>query len=83
MQKTVKSFILTEMDIVMKYHNKIIAIECKATLSPSLSRGNHNAIADINPYTTFVVAPVKKGWPLKPEIDIVSLTELILQLKKL
>ena len=72
-----------EMDLVMKYYNKIIAIECKSTLSPTLSRGNYHAIEDINPIATFVVAPVAQGWPLKPDIEVVSLTELIKRVKEI
>ena len=72
-----------EIDIVMKYYNKIIAIECKSTFSPSLSKGNYNAIEDINPCATFVVSPVNEGWPLKPKINVVSLAELIQQLKEI
>ncbi len=70
-----------EIDIVMKYKSKIFAIESKATLSPVLSKGNYNAIHDINPDYTFVVTPAKKGWPLKKGIDVVSLDELIKKLK--
>ena len=72
-----------EMDIVMKYYNKTIAIECKSSFSPTLSRGNYNAIEDINPDATFVVAPVDKGWSLKPTIDVVSLEELIRRVKEI
>jgi len=67
----------SEMDIVMKYSDKVIAIECKSTLSPSLSKGNYHAIEDIHPIATFIVAPVSAGWPLKPGISVVSLAELI------
>ena len=72
-----------EIDIVMKYYDIIIAIECKSSFSPSLSKGNHNAIKDINPLKTFVVAPVDKGWPLKSDIDVVSLAELIRKVKEI
>ncbi|MFO8066672.1 MAG: ATP-binding protein [Bacteroidales bacterium] len=67
----------SEIDIVMKYKSKIFAIESKATLSPVLSKGNYNAIQDINPDYTFVVTPAKKAWPLKNGIDVVSLDGLI------
>lgn len=67
----------SEIDIVMKYKTKIFAIESKATLSPVLSKGNCNAIQDINPDYTFVVTPAKKAWPLKKRIDVVSLDGLI------
>jgi len=72
-----------EMDIVMQYYNQVIAIECKSTLSPSLSKGSYLAIEDINPIMTFVVAPVAAGWPLKPKVEVVSLGELINKIKEL
>ncbi len=65
-----------EIDIVMKLYNKTFAIECKVSLSPTLSRGNHNAIADIAPDHTFVVIPTTEGWPIDRGIDAVSLGEL-------
>ncbi len=69
-----------EVDIVMELRNKVFAIECKATLSPVLTKGNYNGIADINPVKSFVVAPVKSGWAMAPGIDVVSLDEIIINI---
>jgi len=66
-----------EIDFVMAYKNKIFAIECKSTVSPSLSKGNYNAIEDTRAHEAFIVAPVKKGWPVKPHVHVVTLKELI------
>ena len=65
-----------EMDIVIKQGDTIFAVECKATVSPVLTKGNYSAIDDIAPLRTFVAAPVKAGWPVKPNIEVVSLVEL-------
>ncbi len=65
-----------EIDFVMKLYNYVFAIECKSGLSPTLSKGNYNAIEDISPTHTFVVLPIEKGWPMKQSIDAVSLNEL-------
>jgi len=65
-----------EIDFVVKVKNRVFAIECKSGMSPSLSKGNYNAIEDVHPIHTFIVCPVEKGWQLKNEIDIVSLTEI-------
>lgn len=72
-----------EMDIVMTLRRKVFAIECKATVSPTLSRGSYNAIEDIAPIATFIAAPITEGWKLKSEIEIVSLKELISKIKSL
>lgn len=66
-----------EMDIVMKYKQKVFAVECKASVAPKLTRGNFNAIEDIKPDKTFLAAPVKEGWKMTKGIDVVSLSELI------
>ncbi len=65
-----------EIDFVMKIYDSVFAIECKSGLSPTLSKGNYNAIEDISPTHTFVVLPIEKGWPMKQGIDAVSLTEV-------
>ena len=67
-----------EIDFVMKIRNRIFAIECKTSLSPSMSTGNYRAIEDISPEKTYVVSPVKEGqgWIMKNNIELISLSEL-------
>ncbi|MBP1629437.1 MAG: hypothetical protein H6Q15_330 [Bacteroidetes bacterium] len=71
-----------EMDFVMKYRNKIYAIECKASLSPIVSKGTYNAIEDIQPNQVFVCSPVEKGYMMNKDIEVVSLNELVEKIKK-
>ena len=72
-----------ELDIIMKYNGKTVALECKTGTTPSLSKGNHRVIHDLNPVKTFIVAPVKTGWPAKPGIEVTNPEELIVQLKQI
>lgn len=65
-----------EADLVMTFKNTVFAIECKASYSPSLSKGNYNAFADISPKHTFVVTPSPDSWSMKEGVDIVSLNGL-------
>jgi hypothetical protein len=67
----------SEIDFVLNIDRSVYAIECKVSFSPTLSKGNYLAIEDIKPKHSFVVIPAEKGWPLKPGIDVVSLTELL------
>lgn len=71
-----------EIDIVVKINKQIFAIECKASLSPSLTKGTFFAIEDIQPNYTFIVAPVQSSWSVKKSIDIVSVSELLKQIQK-
>ena len=69
-----------EIDFVVKIADKVFAIECKASLSPKLGKGNHNAIADISPAGSFVVFPGGDGWPIDENIDAVNLNGLFVKL---
>jgi predicted AAA+ superfamily ATPase len=66
-----------EIDFVVTRRQTVYAIECKASLSPRLSRGNHCAIEDIAPVRTLVVTPGQENWPLAPGIEVVSLPGLL------
>jgi predicted AAA+ superfamily ATPase len=72
-----------ELDFILEYGIKTIAIECKASKSPSLSKGNYYAMKDIRPLKTLVVAPVEKGWSAKENIEIVSVNEAISQISQI
>lgn len=72
-----------EIDFVMKIHGAVFAIECKASYSPSLSKGNYLAIEDIASIHTFVVTPSRDSWSMKENIDVVSLGELKNKIDKL
>ena len=70
-----------EIDFVLKFGRQTIAIECKASYAPSLSKGNHVAIADVNPKHTFIAVPSTDSWAMSKGIDVVSLIDLIKRLK--
>lgn len=72
-----------EIDFVMKIRNTVFAIECKSSFSPTLSKGNYNAIEDIAPKNAFVVSPIAKGWQMKEGIDLVSLGELEMKIREI
>ncbi len=65
-----------EIDFVMKIDGVILAIECKASYSPSLSKGNYFAIEDIAPKKTFIVTPSQNSWSMKKGIDVLGLSQL-------
>lgn len=71
-----------EIDFVMEYKNNVFAIECKSSKSPALTKGAFNAIEDINPSFTYVVAPVETGWQKNEKIRVVSIQELISDITK-
>lgn len=66
-----------EVDLVLSDGSRTCIVECKATQAPSLSKGNHAAIHDLQPEQTFVAIPAETGYPMQPSIQAVSLLELI------
>lgn len=66
-----------ELDFVVQHDNRTLAIECKASYSPTLSSGNHAAIEDVRPEQTFIVTPSADSWSMRKGIDVVSLEHLV------
>jgi predicted AAA+ superfamily ATPase len=68
-----------ETDFVVRLGRKVFAVECKASHSPVLSKGNYLAFEDTNPNNAFVVIPPGtnvQSWSMKKGIDIVPLSDL-------
>jgi predicted AAA+ superfamily ATPase len=65
-----------EIDFVVRLDNKIFVVECKASFTASLSKGNYLAIEDIAPDHTFVITPSSDSWSIKKGIEVVSLEKL-------
>lgn len=63
-----------EIDLILKFRTgEVWAIEIKRGLSPSLTKGFHTALADVNPGKSFVVYGGEDRFKLKPGIEAISL----------
>jgi len=71
-----------EIDFVVKLNGKIFAVECKASFTSTLSKGNFFAIEDISPEQTFVISPSEDNWSIKKGIEAVSIRGLVKGLQK-
>ncbi len=58
------------------YAERCWAIEIKRSLSPRLSKGVHQARADLQPERMVVVTPSPTGYPLADGVEVVGLAEL-------
>jgi 16S rRNA A1518/A1519 N6-dimethyltransferase RsmA/KsgA/DIM1 with predicted DNA glycosylase/AP lyase activity len=45
----------------LELNNKVIAIECKASSAPQLTKGSYRALELINPDFTFIVSPINSA----------------------
>jgi uncharacterized protein len=66
-----------ELDFICTNGSKTVAIECKATLSPVISKGSYFALKDTGISKLLVVAPVEKGWRKSENTFVVSLSEAV------
>lgn len=69
-----------ELDLVLKYGSKIIAIECKSSSAPKLTKSNYSAISDIKPEMTYVVAPIEKAFNIDDRIRVCNIGEIVQEL---
>ncbi len=73
-----------EIDLVLLRGNRKIAIECKASAAPQLTKGNWDALAGINPDYTFVIAPITgSAYQLNNNVIVAGLAEAISRLKQI
>jgi predicted AAA+ superfamily ATPase len=71
-----------EIDLVLILGNRKIAIECKASVAPQLTKGNWDALTDINPDHTFIIAPITgSAYQLNNNVIVAGLEEAISRLK--
>jgi predicted AAA+ superfamily ATPase len=74
----------TEMDFVIaKAGIPYIAIEVKLSASPSITKSFTNAIQDLKTEHNFIVAPVLVGYPLKNNVQVLSIKELLIKVSNL
>jgi len=67
-----------EIDLILQKAEQRIAIECKASSAPKLTRGFYSALADLNIEKAFVIAPISgPSYPLKENTIVISLTEFL------
>lgn len=69
-----------EIDFVLIGSSRKIAIECKASVAPSLTKGNYSSLEEIRPDMAYVVSPVKESYPISENIMVCDLQSLIQQL---
>ena len=69
-----------ELDLIIQKSNTIIAVECKASVAPQLTKGFWRAIEFVKPQKSFVVAPVKGNYKIHDNVDVCGLAELYAKL---
>jgi predicted AAA+ superfamily ATPase len=63
-----------EVDLVLTFRNQQTwTIEIKRSSAPTVSKGFHQAAADLGAVRKLLVAPVEQSYPMKESIEVVDL----------
>ena len=71
---------LAEIDFILKKGRRTVAVECKLSKSPQLSKGFFTLMSDLKIKEGYVVCPISSSFPLKENVTatgIASLSELL------
>ena len=61
-----------ELDLLVEHGTRKTAYEIKFSSTPKVARGFWQACEDVGVHHAFVMAPVREGWPLADNVEVVS-----------
>lgn len=70
-----------EIDLILKKGSRMVAVEFKATTTPSLTKGFYMAIDELEIKEVYVIAIVKETYPIKKGVMITNLEQFILKIR--
>jgi uncharacterized protein len=65
-----------EMDVVVQYGSQTICFEIKSSSAPKVTQGFYNAMQDLKPTATFIVAQVDKRYAFSEQVEVIALTDI-------
>ncbi len=66
-----------ELDLFIEKGTRLIAVECKASTAPQVTKGFWNAIETIKPDRTYIISPVSASYPFKDDVEVCGLSEFL------
>lgn len=69
-----------EIDLILERGQRRIAIECKASTAPDVSRGFWQTLGDLEIEKGYVVAPVGQAYPIRENVEVCPLEVLVQRL---
>ena len=65
-----------EMDVVVQHGSQTICFEIKSSSAPKVTQGFYNAMQDIKPTATYIVAQVGKRYAFSEQVQVIPLDEV-------
>jgi len=66
-----------EIDLILTKADKVVAIEIKVSVTPKVTRGFWTALEDVKANKAYIVAPVQLSYPMKNNVSVMSLEDMI------
>ncbi len=71
----------SEIDLILEKGKKRIAVECKASSAPELTKGFYNSMDDLGIEKAWVIAPVKESYFVKKNVRVAPFNEFLSEMK--
>ena len=65
-----------EMDVVVQAGSRTTCFEIKSSSAPRVTQGFHNAVQDLKPTRTYIVAQVENRYAFAERIEVIPLTDI-------
>ena len=66
-----------ELDLLIERGSRLIAVECKASSAPQVTKGFWSAIETTTPDKTYIIAPVAASYPFKNDVEVCGLSDFL------
>lgn len=61
-----------ELDLIIESGTRKIGVEIKFSATPKVTKGFWQACEDVAVHKAYVMAPVREGWPMAGNVDVIS-----------
>jgi hypothetical protein len=66
-----------EIDLVLVKGRRLVAVECKSSSAPEVTKGFWNALKDLGTKEAWVIAPVKESYPIEKNVQVARLEDFL------
>lgn len=66
-----------ELDLIIERGSRVVAVECKASTAPQVTKGFWNAIDIVQPDNAYIIAPVSSAYSFKNDVEVCGLAEFL------
>jgi hypothetical protein len=66
-----------EIDLVLVKGRRLLAVECKSSSAPEVTKGFWNALKDLGTKEAWIIAPVKESYPIEKHVQVARLEDFL------